>query len=448
MRLTHRSVKALEHGERRIDYRDDDLTGFFLRLGAAPSRSRVYFVYYRSPESGRRINYRIGDADQVSVVQARDAAERALGQVAVGVCPQAERVRVRTAAVVDRARREDERDAAERGRLGAVIQGPFADPKRRGRPRRFDELLARLETNYGHWFDLPLARIDEARVLDWAHARLEGRAPHGRLPTRRRAPAAEATVRRDVQDLKGVLSFAVERRLLAGPHALEGFEPFERRAEDEERVRYLEPDEERRLRAALVARTARLVTERESANAWRRARHLPELAVEVADYLPIMVLLALNTGLRRGEVFTLRWDAVDLEHRRVIVRARYAKNGRSREVPLNDEAMAVLTRWHALGKKPEAGLVFVSPRTGEQFGHIRTAWSSLMREAELENFRFHDLRHDFASKLVSKGVPLFDVGELLGHRDATTTRRYAHLAPDRKAAAVAKLNRPRLRSVG
>jgi site-specific recombinase XerD len=74
--------------------------------------------------------------------------------------------------------------------------------------------------------------------------------------------------------------------------------------------------------------------------------------------------------------------------------------------------------------------------------NINKSWASLLAAAKLENFRFHDCRHHFASRLVMAGVDLYTVKELLGHSDFAMTQRYAHLAPEHKAAAVAKLVTP------
>ena len=86
------------------------------------------------------------------------------------------------------------------------------------------------------------------------------------------------------------------------------------------------------------------------------------------------------------------------------------------------------------------GLVFPSPVTGESLISIKRSWGAVVKDAKLEDFTFHDLRHTFASKLVMKGVDLNTVRELLGHASIDMTLRYAHLAPEHKAAAVAVLN--------
>ena len=112
-------------------------------------------------------------------------------------------------------------------------------------------------------------------------------------------------------------------------------------------------------------------------------------------------------------------------------------SGVSSHAPLNAEAVRVLTTWKP---KHESGLVFPGDE-GERLGSLKTSWKNLVAEsaANVTDFRFHDLRHTFTSKLVQRGVDLNTVRELLGHSDIKMTLRYAHLAPGNTAAAVAKL---------
>jgi integrase len=157
------------------------------------------------------------------------------------------------------------------------------------------------------------------------------------------------------------------------------------------------------------------------------------------DHLAPIVLLALNTGLRRGELFNLRWADVDLTRAMVTVQGGGAKSGQTRHVPLNSEALAVIKAWRPTDADA-ATCVFPSDE-GAPLEDVKTAWLPLVKAAKITAFRFHDLRHTFASKLVMAGVDLNTVRELLGHADLKMTLRYAHLAPEHKAAAVAKLVR-------
>jgi integrase len=138
-------------------------------------------------------------------------------------------------------------------------------------------------------------------------------------------------------------------------------------------VRWLSGDEEKRLRAALK---------------------------KVPGYLQAMTLLVMNTGLRRGEVFQLTGKDVDLQRRSLTMRAAYAKASKVRHIPLNDEAMSVLRV-----RAQDDGLIFPG-KDGRPMTDVKKSWASLMEAAKITDFRFHDLRHHFASKLVMAGVDL------------------------------------------
>jgi integrase len=139
----------------------------------------------------------------------------------------------------------------------------------------------------------------------------------------------------------------------------------------------------------------------------------------------------MNTGLRRGEVVKLRWGSVDFNRRLLTVEGRNAKNRQTRHVPLNNEAVCVLRNW-----REQAG---TGARIFDVVG-FQTAWETVLKRARISNFRWHDLRHHFASRLVQNGVPLNTVRDLLGHGSVGMSLRYAHLAPDQRREAVAKLN--------
>jgi integrase len=135
--------------------------------------------------------------------------------------------------------------------------------------------------------------------------------------------------------------------------------------------------------------------------------------------------------VRRGEALGLTWDRVD--RARGVIRLELTKTGRRREVPLSGNADAVLARRWA----PNAnGYVFGS----RNWYSFRSAWEAALDASGIEGFRFHDLRHTFASWLVQRGRTLKEVQEALGHQTITMTMRYSHLAPDHLRAAVAALD--------
>ena len=124
------------------------------------------------------------------------------------------------------------------------------------------------------------------------------------------------------------------------------------------------------------------------------------------------ILVRLGTGRRRGELTSLQWSDVDVHTKRLTVRAGYAKSGKARHVPLNSEVVDVLKRWRK---------------------------QNVLKAAKVQDLRWHDLRHDFASQLAMRGVSLTVIRELLGHASLLMTQRYAYLAPEHKAAVVEML---------
>lgn len=129
---------------------------------------------------------------------------------------------------------------------------------------------------------------------------------------------------------------------------------------------------------------------------------------------------------------------INLSERSLILGGEITKNSSSRYIPLNDEAYNLLNQLYNKSDLKN-GLVFPS-KNNQPFNHVKRSWASVLEKAEISQFRWHDLRHHFASKLVMAGVDLNTVRELLGHSDIKMTLRYAHLAPEHKINAVKKID--------
>ncbi|MEN3313724.1 MAG: hypothetical protein V7645_3053 [Actinomycetota bacterium] len=164
-----------------------------------------------------------------------------------------------------------------------------------------------------------------------------------------------------------------------------------------------------------------------------------------AEWRP-MVLTALRTGLRIGELLALRWDDVDLASARLLVRRNVyrgafgsPKGGRERQVSLSPETVAAL---QALPSRSVKGFVFGSGHEVLTPGEVRWPLWRAADGAKLKRFSWHVLRHTFASHLVMRGVPLSGVQGLLGHRSIVMTERYAHLTPEVSTDAVRRLDEP------
>ena len=148
-------------------------------------------------------------------------------------------------------------------------------------------------------------------------------------------------------------------------------------------------------------------------------------------HLKPIVQVALHTGMRKSEILNLRWEQVDLVHRFVLL--DMTKNGERREIPIDT------TLWNMLNEMPhsiESNYVFTGLKTGVPYKSVKKSFCAALKKAGISNFRFHDLRHTFASHLVMAGVDLTSVKELLGHTSLTMTLRYAHLAPSHKVKAL------------
>jgi integrase len=145
--------------------------------------------------------------------------------------------------------------------------------------------------------------------------------------------------------------------------------------------------------------------------------------------------MALHTGMRRGEIFNLKWEDVDFRTR--LLRVRNSKSGEPRQIPLDETLVDTLKD---LPSRFAKGYVFPSPQTGGRLTDVKKQFATTVSKAKLENFRFHDLRHTFASHLVMNGVDLVTVATLLGHSSTRMTERYSHLSPAHQTRAVKVLD--------
>jgi integrase len=155
-----------------------------------------------------------------------------------------------------------------------------------------------------------------------------------------------------------------------------------------------------------------------------------KLLSNCSESLRPIVVLAVFSGMRRGEILGLKWH--DIDYKRGIITLLDTKNGQKREVPMSDTVKNAIIQ---VRKHPESAYVFCSEH-GQGRHDIRKSFSTALKKSGITNFRFHDLRHSFASQLVMSGVDLNTVRELLGHKDITMTLRYSHLAPRHKQHAV------------
>ena len=171
------------------------------------------------------------------------------------------------------------------------------------------------------------------------------------------------------------------------------------------------------------------------------------LLTSTKGQLQEMVLLALRTGMRQGEIRGLQWSSIDWQNRSITVRhTQYdrkrvlvsPKSNRERHIPIDADVYEMLFR-----RKQLVGYVFTNPqRNGEPFTSHRVEedLGIICRDAQLRRITWHVLRHTFATQLTLRGVPLTVVKELLGHSTIATTMRYSHVAPSALRSAIELLN--------
>jgi integrase len=360
-RLTPGALKSVVPEDKPFELRSERCPGLLLRV--EPSGVRTYWVQVAR---GKRI--KAGNARILTLSQAEDKARRIL------VDPE-----------------EFVREQVRGVSLEDFITKQYMPWRRAKYPKTAERTKDRLDRHFTEdFYSLPISEVTAAAMDRW----ITGRLAAGKAP---------ATVERDVAELRTVLSMAVTWGALP-TNPLRG---MKHRRVDNTQVRFLDTDEEARLRVALKDKG--------------RPPHLAP-----------MVLLSMLTGLRRGELTSLLRSDCDLEACTVTVRAAAAKGKRPRTVPLNLEAQKVLKAWLKQNPRKPGQVVF-------GVLDVKKSFATLLHDAKIKNFWWHALRHHFASRLVQRSVPLNTVRELLGHADLKMTLRYAALAPSHLAEAVALL---------
>ena len=356
-------------------------------------------------QRGRRVN--IGQVGVITPAQARDRAKEILADAVKGDLPHSKKQK------------------ASLPTLNNFINNEYAawrHANRKSAKKDIDRLIAKFGNDFGH---LLLSDIAPLAIDKWRSKRIAENIKH-------------VTVNPDISILKAMLKKAEEWGII-NESPLQKFKLA--RIDSLSKIRYLTIDEEKNLKNALVQRDDELKSARLRGNEWRNERKYPPLPdlnqCSFADHITPMILISLNTGLRQGELFNLKWENINFERAILTVTADVAKSGKTRHIPLNSLILKILMNWQKQADKNE--LVFSSKKTGTLFNNVKKAWKNILDTAGIKNFRWHDMRHHFASKLVMAGVDLNTVRELLGHADIKMTLRYAHLAPEHKANAVEKL---------
>lgn len=399
--ITKNTLAKIKSKNKQYEIRDTRLKGFAIRV--YKSGKAAYIVWY---DRGKAAT--IGSVDVLTPAQARQQAIEILAEASKGNDPIEKKRQAKKESLTFKQFLDNE-------------YNPWVTQNRKGGQATVEIIKRHFLPIYK---DKKLTEITPWLVDLWRSKRLKAGIKH-------------SSINRDITSLKAALSKAVEWNLI-DTHPLAKLKQF--RVDNKPNVRFLDVDEEKRLREALGAREERMRAERDSANVWRLERKYdlkPDLKeVAFVDHLKPIVLLSLNTGARRGELFNLKWQDIDFNLKIMTITGDGTKSGKTLHMPLNQEAYSVLWQW----KKQSNGNGLVFPgKNGDKLDNVNKSWRALLKEAGITNFRWHDMRHHFASQLVMAGTELAVVRELLGHSDFTMTLRYSHLGETIKRQAVEKL---------
>jgi integrase len=379
--FTDASVKALPLPTKGSKiYFDPALPGFGVRITANDARS--FIIDYRVRASGRQRRYTIGAVGNWTVGMARKKARELRREVDSGGDPLGE------------------------------LQGEREAPTVADLIERFDaeHITPYLRPNSQHSYRLALAKHigphfgQHVKVADVKFGDIT--ALHAKLSK----AGKTFTANRTIAICSKMFSLAV-RWQMCDDNPCRGIS----RNHEGKRKRYLTGDE------------------------------LPRLIKALATYpdesVANIIRLLLMTGARSGEVFAMRWGNIDLgDDQKKATWSKAASTTKQQQdhtVPLSAPVRMLLTEIAAKQKKPLGTFVF--PSNGNPTGRIVTikqAWKTICENAGIEGLRIHDLRHSFASELISSGASLALVGALLGHSNPSTTARYAHMFDDPMRKAV------------
>ena len=363
--LTNKIIKdsTCPIGKLKIDLHDSGCKGLMLEIRA--SGGKTFYLRYKDERQKVR-QFRLGDAKDLSLEQARKKADSLRARVAMGEDPAVDKVVKRSTPVL--------RDFIMDSYL------PYVKVNKRSWDTDWSLLKNHIIPNFG---DLYMDSFTKQHLFGFIAKHRETHAP--------------ASVNRVIILLRFIFNCAIrwdtpgiKNNPTAGVPLLE---------ENNKKERYLSEAEAQALFASVQQSDSAMLQ----------------------FIIPMLIL----TGTRKREVLDAKWSEFDFERR--IWRIGMSKSGKARHVPMSDGVIRLL---QSVPRMANSEYVFANPKTGKPFVSIFSSWDSARKRAGLTDVRIHDLRHSFASFLVNGGRSLYEVQKILGHTQIKTTQRYAHLAND------------------
>lgn len=418
-KITNAAIKkAVENKILQIS--DTQLSGFQIRVGSTGASFR--YRYYSPVDSKRRV-VTIGRFPKLSADEARKIAVRIAGQIAEGVDPQKLKQD-----------RLQELKASEENTFSAYLNGAYSLLQKRKKTGA--DTVSMLNRHFAsRWSNRPLNTLTRRDVMEWQNDCEQVKGLH------------HATISRAYGALKTMLNAAVKDQVIKlNPLDQVHIEPPAVETDSKVNRSYLSSDEIKKLYSGLDAYQLEKKEQRRSSRSHGKS-HLPDISdLKYVDHVVPMILILLHTGMRPGDVFTLRWSHINFKQKQIRkVAAKTAHKVKNpMNIPINSELFDVLSVWRSQASAQEEDeFVFVNKATGREFRKevLRKPWKRIKTLAKLpDNLDLYSLRHNFASQLIMTGADLLTVSKLMGHtKIQTTIEHYGHLAPDRASEYVEKL---------
>ena len=381
-KITQRFLRELKPTEKRTEYHDETVTGLILRV-SPDLRSKVWYLSYYNHEGARR-RFRIGTVESFELDTVKKKARNLLADISRGADPAAEKKAEKI-----------EKEIAKNRTLRNYVEGDYWNNHLK-KLRSWKDIKRRIFLFYP---DEDMAALTVSMV-------------NKVIADRRKQGVSEHTLVKDQACLMACLNQAVQDEILE-ENPLKKWKKLTKGIGGNEVIRYLgQKDEVEDYPKGERARFLEAV-----ANMDKRFKH--------TKYI---VLLAYYTGMRRGEILNLQWDEVSLNTKTIHLKSDKTKSKKAHTVYLSDKAVSILKEWKEQQKvKSIKNYVFFNIETKQPFDSIKTAWNALCKRASIQDFRFHDLRHDFATRQIANGKSIYEVSAMLGHSSVKVTERYAHL---------------------
>jgi integrase len=371
-KLTATVIKNLKPRGTRYLVTDSHTPGLALRV--SPNGGKYFYYRYRPPGSSRILDEPIGNASTLSLADARNAVTIKAGEVAKGIDL--------------RERRRSAREQETTDEIDSHLQlfnyiDHYYEPYAKEHSVTADEIVKTLKREFESLKDKPIDQIDSHDIEQWR--------------TSRSGDITFARIKRIYTYLKACINSAVKHYKLIDRFELQNYSLKRKIGEkvNSPKIRYLSKAEESQLLSALKERDQELRERRARYVEWQSRRNHNKKRLELysdqdhPDHVTPIIVLAYHTGFDIGDIL-------------------HGTTGR----------------------------IFKSPKTGGRLDNISKAWRSILKQAELGDFRFKDLRHTFGSWLAIAGVNILQIRDLMGHTDVKTTQIYAHLCPAKKEQSI------------